>query len=146
MNDILLPNRPTLGLHPPPCTRFALPAAREKHLSMPEIGEKERDYLFCPSRMVPKRCRMAAMPGFKSQRQSSSATPFLSPLTIVHSCQHFHIFPALLGCHSKPMEPIISKLSHRHYNQGELPPSSILGGSHSCPPGSKHGHSYLTYP
>ena len=31
---------------PPPCTRFALPAARERCLSMPEIGEKERDYLF----------------------------------------------------------------------------------------------------
>ena len=31
---------------PPPCTRFTLPATRERHLSMPEIGEKERDYLF----------------------------------------------------------------------------------------------------
>ena len=28
-----------------PCTRFALPAARELQLSMPEIGEKERNYL-----------------------------------------------------------------------------------------------------
>ena len=34
----------------------------------------------------------------------------------------------------------------RPCNQGELPPSYILGGSHSPPPGSKHGHSYLTYP
>ena len=31
---------------PPPYTRFALPATRERHLSVPEIGEKERDYLF----------------------------------------------------------------------------------------------------
>ena len=31
---------------PPPRTRFALPAAWERCLSMPEIGEKERDYLF----------------------------------------------------------------------------------------------------
>ena len=31
---------------PPPHTRFTLPATRERHLSMPEIGEKERDYLF----------------------------------------------------------------------------------------------------
>ena len=49
MNDILLPNGPTLvlqGVPLPPCTRFTLPAARERHLSMPEIGEKERDYLF----------------------------------------------------------------------------------------------------
>ena len=31
---------------PPPHTRFTLPAARERRLSMPEVGEKERDYLF----------------------------------------------------------------------------------------------------
>ena len=31
---------------PPPHTRFTLPATRERHLAMPEIGEKERDYLF----------------------------------------------------------------------------------------------------
>ena len=31
---------------PPPHTRFALPATREKRLSVPEIGEKEREYLF----------------------------------------------------------------------------------------------------
>ena len=29
-----------------PCTRFALPDARERCFSMPEIGEKERNYLF----------------------------------------------------------------------------------------------------
>ena len=38
-NDILLPN----GL--PPCA-LRSPAPRERHLSMPEIGEKERNYLF----------------------------------------------------------------------------------------------------
>ena len=31
---------------PPPRTRLALPTTRERRLSMPEIGEKERDYLF----------------------------------------------------------------------------------------------------
>ena len=31
---------------PPTHTRFALPTARERCLSMPEIGEKDRDYLF----------------------------------------------------------------------------------------------------
>ena len=48
VNDILLLNGP-----PPsapgglcPHTRFALPAARERCLSMPETGEKERNYLF----------------------------------------------------------------------------------------------------
>ena len=30
----------------PPCTRFTLPTARERRLSMPETGEKEKDYLF----------------------------------------------------------------------------------------------------
>ena len=44
------------------------------------------------------------------------------------------------------MEPIISTLSRRPCNQGELLPSPILGGIWSHPPGSKHGHSYLTHP
>ena len=90
--------------------------------------------------------------GFKSWCQSSSAAPFPTPPTISYTCQHSRILPALLGCHSKSaqvwphgMEPIFSKLSHRPCNQGKLPPSYILGGSHSHPPGSKHGHSYLTY-
>ena len=39
-------NPPMCSGGPPPCTRFTLPAARKRHLSMPEIGEKERDYLF----------------------------------------------------------------------------------------------------
>ena len=37
---------PLCSRGPPPRTRFALPAARKRHLSMPEIGKKERDYLF----------------------------------------------------------------------------------------------------
>ena len=96
---------------------------------------------------------MAAGPRFKSQRPSSFAAPFLTPPTVSYTCQHLRILPALLGCHSKSgqvwphgMEPIISKLSHRPCNQGELLPSPIWGGSHSHPPGSKHGHSYLTHP
>ena len=95
---------------------------------------------------------MAAAPGFKSQRQSSSAAPFPTPPVISYTHQHSCVLPPLLGCHSQSgqvwphgMEPIFSKLSCRHCNQGELLPSYILGGSHSHPPGSKHGHSYLTY-
>ena len=51
MNDILLPNGPTLVLQGSPSPpyyvqfSFTLPITRERHLSMPEIGEKERDYL-----------------------------------------------------------------------------------------------------
>ena len=109
------------------------------------------------SHMVPKRCCMDAVPGFKSQCQSFSAPPFPTPPTIGHSCQHSHIFPALLGCHSKSrqawthsVESIISKLLHSLCNQGELPPSYIMGWSHSHPPGSApgshpHWHGYLTY-
>ena len=74
------------------------------------------------------------------------------PPPVSSTCQHPRILPALLGCHSKSgqvwphgMEPIISKLSRRPCNQGELLPRPILGGSHSHPPGSKQGHSYLTY-
>ena len=94
----------------------------------------------------------AAAPGFKSQHPSSFAAPFLTPPTISHTCQHPRILPALLGCQSKSgqvwphgLEPVFSKLSRRPGNQGELLPRPILGGSHSHPPGSKHGHSYLTY-
>ena len=44
---------------------------------------------------------LTATPGFKSQRQSSSAAPFPTPPTIGYTCQHSHILPALLGFHSK---------------------------------------------
>ena len=95
---------------------------------------------------------MAAVPRFKSQRPSSSPAPFLTPPTVSYTCQHPRILPALLGCHSKAgqvwphgVEPILSKLSRRCCNQGELLPSPIMGGSHSHLRGSKHGHSYLTY-
>ena len=96
---------------------------------------------------------MAAGPKFKSQRPSSFAAPFPTPPTVSYTCQHPCILPALLGCHSKygqvwphGMEPIISKLSRRPCNLGEFLPSPTLGGSHSHLPGSKQGHSYLTYP
>ena len=46
MNDILLPNEPTIMLWGLPLTRFTLPAARERSLSMLEIDEKKRGYLF----------------------------------------------------------------------------------------------------
>ena len=95
---------------------------------------------------------MAAAPRLKSQCPFSFAAPFLTPPTVSYTCQHPRILSALLGCHSKSgqvwphgMEPIISKLSRRPCNQGELLPSPILGGIWSHPPGSKHGHSYLTY-
>ena len=44
-----LMNRPTLvpqGSPTPPYIMFPLPAARERHHSVPEIGEKEMNYLF----------------------------------------------------------------------------------------------------
>ena len=72
---------------------------------------------------------IAAGPGFKSQCPSSFAAPFLTPPTVSYTCQHLRTLPALLGCHSKSrqtwthgMEPIISKLSRRSCNQGQLLP------------------------
>ncbi|KAF6114558.1 hypothetical protein HJG60_010532 [Phyllostomus discolor] len=94
---------------------------------------------------------MAAMSGFKSLCQSSSVPAFPTPI-ISYTCQHSSIIPSLLGYHSESrqvwlhvMEPTLSKLSLRHCNQGDLPPSYILDGSPFHPPGSEHGHSYLTY-
>ena len=48
VNDILLPNGPTLVLResPRPVLGSPCPPPRKRCLSMPEIGEKERDYLF----------------------------------------------------------------------------------------------------
>ena len=99
------------------------------------------------------RTHMGTAPGFKSQQESSSVAPTPTPPTITYTCQHSHIFPAFLGCHSMSgqawphgMEPTISKLSCRHCNQGEWPPNYVLSQSHSHLPCSKHGHSYLTYP
>ena len=77
---------------------------------------------------------MAATPGFKSQSQSSSAAPFLTPPTISYTCQHSRILPALLGCHSKSgqvwphgVEPIFSKLSHRRCNHRRIASQLHLG-------------------
>ena len=56
---------------------------------------------FCQSLMVPKSPRTAAAPGFKCQRQSSSAAPFLTPPTISYTCQYSCFLPGLLGCHSE---------------------------------------------
>ena len=91
--------------------------------------------LLCPSYVVPKRPHVAAVPGFKSQDQSSSAAPFLTPPAIGHSCQHSRIFQlywAAIVPKSRQVwpcgvEPIISKLLRRLCNQGVLPPSYILG-------------------
>ena len=137
----------------PPHTRFALPATRERHLSIPEIGENERDYLFkelhklksnnlmsslrsqnpleypqmytvlpSPSDQsgVPYLRKRSRSPWFFSAQLAWSQKdpqwlprlglnpsanlplpPFLTPPIIGHSCQPSHIFPALLGCHSK---------------------------------------------
>ena len=108
--------------------------------------------LLCPSHMVPKRHSMAAMPGFKSQHQSSFATPLPTLPTIGCQLPASPYFSSFSGCHSKSgqvwpcgVEPIISKLLRRLCNHGDLPPSYIMGWRHSHPPASKQGHSCLTY-
>ena len=44
----------------------------------------------------------AAAPGFKSQRQSSSAAPFLTPPIISYTCQHSRIFQPFLAAIVSP--------------------------------------------
>ena len=62
---------------PPPRTRFALPATRERHLSMPEIGEKERDYLF--TKLYRLSDLMSSLKILKSFRIPINAQSFLLP-------------------------------------------------------------------
>ena len=69
---------------------------------------------------------------------------------------HFQLLPRSVTPASIPLffQPFLAaivnlgthgpRLSGRHCNQGEFSPSYILGQSHSHPPGSKRGHSYLT--
>ena len=163
-STVSLPRSP---VNPKPCGTFSWPTSKNpfslflqaKSLLLPKTRGKKGHTLklhspkFRQSCTDPKSPSMAARPRFKSQHQSSSAAPFPTPPTISYTCQHSRIFPALLGCHSKfgqvwprGAEPIISKLSRRPCNQGKLLPSSTLGGIPSHPPGSKLGHSYLTYP
>ena len=127
------------------CLLQPKPRGKKKH------SKTTGSSLFIPSELRGPLSGMAVSPGFKSQSQSSFAAPFLTPPTISYTCQHPRILPALLGCRSKSgqvwphgMEPIISTLSRRLCNQGELLPSYILGGICSHPPGSKCAHSYLT--
>ena len=153
-------------VNPKPCGTFSWPsskspfspfsmAAKSLLLSKPR-GKKKHSKTSWSSllsfRTAWSSPSMVSAPRFKSQCPSSFAAPFLTPPTVSYTCQHPCILPALLGCHSKSgyvwphgMEPIISKLSRRPCNQGELLPRPILGGSHSHLPGSKQGHSYLTY-
>ena len=158
---VLMPGSPN------PCGTFSRPTSKNsftpffqaKSLLIPKprgkrAHPKAAQFQLSSSCRAPKSPSMTALPGLKSQHQSSSAAPFPTPPTISYTCQHSPILPAFLACHTRSgqawphsIEPIISKLSRRCRccNQGELPPSYILGGSHFHPLGSKHGHSYLTY-
>ena len=146
----LLQNRVALSLSPQNRVVFSLTSEPHGPLSIYLL----QNLVVLPFTSEPRGLlySMAAGPRFKSQRPSSFAAPFPTPPTVSYTCQHPRILPALLGCHSKSrqvwphgVEPIISKLSRRPCNQGELLPRPILGGSHSHLPGSKQGHSYLAY-
>ena len=171
---------PLCSRGPPNHTRFSLPATRERRLSMPEIGEKERDYLLkeiyklkskdlmsslrsqspleypqtcsppfplcpvqgtlsqkkkqtsmgllCPSHVVPERHCMAAVPGFKSQCQSSSAIPFLTPPTTGHSCQHslfFQLYSAAIVSQDR-CDPVVWSQSSPSSYTGAVTRGSCL--------------------
>ena len=57
----------------------------------PPIPPKPRGPLPSSPKLGGPLC-MAATPGFKSQCQSSSAAPFLTPATITYTCQHSLFF------------------------------------------------------
>ena len=92
---------------------------------------------------------MAAAPVFKSQRQSSSEPHFWLLQSVIPASipVFFQLYWAAIVSLDRdgPMAWSQSSPSSHARNQGELPPSYILGGSHSHPPGSKLGHSHLTY-
>ena len=143
-----LPDR--LPSPPKPCGPL-FPFIRTTWTSIYLLASEQRGSPLSPENLVVLLLWLPGL-GFKSQCPFSFAAPFPTPPTVSYTCQHPRILPALLGCHCKSvqvcphgMEPIISKLSHKPCNQGELLPSPILGGIRFHPPGSKHGHSYVTY-
>ena len=169
----------------PPCTRFALPAARERCLSMPEIVEKERDYLFkelyklksndlmsslksqssleypqthspsfplCPVRGTVSQKRNRSLWFFSAQATWSRKAPAwlprlgLNPSADLALPHHFQLLPQLATAASIPIffqlywaatvspgrcGPVVWRQSStsfcRFCNQGELPPSYIIG-------------------
>ena len=85
----------------------------------------------------PKPCSppssMAAEPGFKSQRPSSSAAPFPTPPTISYTCQRSCIVPALLGYHSKSGQvgPVLWSQSSPSSHAGTVTRGTHLPPSYS---------------
>ena len=105
-----------------------------------------------PKLRGPKMPSMAASPGFKSQCQSSSASPFLTPPAISYTCQHslfFQLYWVAIVSLGR-CGPMAWSQSSPSSHTGSVTRGSCLLTSWvevtSIPPGSKHGHSYLTYP
>ena len=67
----------------PPHTRFALPTARERRLSMPEIGEKERDYLFKKLHKLKSNDLMSSLRSQIPSLRPTNTQSFLPPLPIL---------------------------------------------------------------
>ena len=105
-----------------------------------------------PKSMLFQPSSMAAMPGFKSQSQSSSGAPFLTPPTVSYTCQHYLFFHPFLAA-------IVSLGRRGPMAWSQSYPSSHTGPvtRGSCLPvtswvevtpillAPKHSHSYLTY-
>ena len=64
----------------PPHTTFALLAARERRLSMPEIGEKERDFLFKELYKLKSNNLMSSLRSQSPLEYPQMHSPFLPPL------------------------------------------------------------------
>ena len=127
---------------PSPSAHSGVPYLRKRSRSLIQVPGA----FSCVAAMWSPLCQSSMVLSPFSAKATWSCVHSPTPPTISYTCQHSSIPPALLGCHSKSgqvwplvMEPMFSKLSHRRRNQGDLPPSYILGGSHFHPPGSKHG-------
>ena len=90
--------------NPNPCDTFSWPTSKSPFtpflpaasLLLPKPRSKREH-----PKAVWSPLSMAAASRFKSQHQSPSAAPFPTPPTFGYICQHSHILPAFLGCHSK---------------------------------------------
>ena len=95
---------------------------------------------------------MAAASGFKSQCQSSSAAPFLTPPTISYTCQHslfFQLYWAAIVSLGRCGPMVWSQCSPSSHagavTRGSCFPVTSWVEATPIPPGLKQGHNYLTY-
>ena len=146
-HDLQLIQNQVAPSHGPPArvlSRLSFPA---RSLLLPKPHGKREHPKAAWSQKIPHGCHLGLNPSTSLPLQPHF---WLLPQRVIPASipVFFQVYWAAIVRQAWPhsMEPIISKLSCRCCNHGELPPSYIMGWSHSHLPGSKHGHGYLTYP